>query len=190
MDADIFDALTRDLFSRRSLFAFLAAGAGSRFSPGPAEAKKKNKKKRCQRNGTCGPSNECREGTDCTTGECCCAENVFVRCPHGCNCTGNENFCCAGTEQVPASCPLGPSPAEAFCCPEASVCGDFCCDPNTERCLNGACSCRPENACGTHCCDPRYFTCNAAKGLCECILPDKLDCPAGSGGFSRIRRVP
>ncbi len=207
MDADKFDAVTRTLLGRRSALALLAGGASALLGLDlPAEAKRNNnkkkrkrKKKRCQKNGTCGPTDPCASGscgpadpcpngTDCTTGECCCAENVFVRCPDVCLCVGNENFCCAGEPELPPNCPTGPDVAEAFCCPEASICGDFCCDPGW-TCVNGTCQCKPENTCGTFCCDPTYFACDSGKGICACILPDPLDCPSGTGGFARVRRI-
>ena len=192
MDTNQFDALTRRAADRRSLLAGVLAGlasvSGVRSSQ--ASAKKGKGKKRCGRGGTgCSGKKRCCPGRECVAQSCCPAAQVFVECIDFCRCEGNLDFCCAEEPDPPQQCPTGPDLNAAFCCPADKVCGATCCDPFKEECAGDECQCRPENQCGTHCCDPRFFACNETSELCECILPNPLDCPAGSGGFARVRRL-
>jgi hypothetical protein len=123
-------------------------------------------------------------------GVCCPAAQIFVKCPDVCLCAANPDFCCATSSQRPAMCPTSADIAPALCCPLANVCGDVCCDPSKESCDAGQCQCQARNQCGPFCCDPRFFACNVAEQSCDCILPDPLDCPAGTGGFHQVRRLP
>lgn len=199
MDANVVDALARSLTDRRATLALLVGGVASALGLTHAvdtEGKQRNKKRKkhkkspCEEGEGCAPTSPppCAGGTDCSTGECCCAENVFVRCPEVCRCTGNEDFCCADTAQKPEQCPSGSDVAVAFCCAQSSVCGDYCCDPGA-TCVNGNCQCLPANTCGPFCCDPRFTRCDqdGASPRCACI--DPLNCPSGTGGFARVRRV-
>lgn len=160
-----------------------------------AEARSRKRKKpgKKKKRPTTGPPGPGGGGATCPAtqtidGVCCPPAQIFVKCPDVCLCEANQNFCCATSSQVPVNCPADPNIAPALCCPAADVCGDVCCDPWQEHCDAGECRCQPANQCGPHCCDPRFFSCNVAEQRCECILPDPLDCPSGTGGFVRVRR--
>jgi hypothetical protein len=158
-----------------------------------ADAKKRKrpgKKKKRQNKGQLPPPGPACPAVQFIDGVCCPTERIFVKCPDVCLCEADPDFCCATSGQLPPNCPTGADTAPALCCPGPNVCGDVCCDPWMESCAAGQCQCNPENQCGAHCCDPRFFACNTTTQVCDCILPNPLDCPSGSGGFLRVRRLP
>jgi hypothetical protein len=164
MDADVFDAWTHDLIgrrSRRAVVLLFASSAAALLGLNPARAG--HRKKRCQKPGIgCDASRRCCSGLACTAGTCCPAERSFVSCPAACLCPSDRSYCCAYEADRPAAC-AGPADAPEFCCPADFVCGDVCCNPDQDRCIDGE---------------------------CVCILANPLDCKSGGGGFSRVRRFP
>jgi hypothetical protein len=199
MDFARFDALTRQLSERRSLLGALggallgtsglplAALAGKRRNKGKGKGKGKAKKKGCRGAGRpCSAGGQCCGKNSCSEGRCCKPSRVFVRCPDQCLCGENLEFCCAGEPDPPDPICEDRDVAEEFCCRAADLCGDICCDPVLERCVGGVCVCRPENQCGAHCCDMTRCDCDISHEPAICT---GLDCPSGSGGFARVRRI-
>jgi hypothetical protein len=164
MSTDAFDTWTRELLGRRPALALLLGTAsGALGLPSASEAKKK-KRKRCRKaDVACAKDKQCCGKLACADGVCCPPARYFVKCPEVCLCPDDKDICCAYIPDPPTNC-HGPADAPKVCC-------------------------APENLCGEFCCNADAFACNQDTQKCECILPDPLDCPSGSGGFVRVRNV-
>jgi hypothetical protein len=143
--------------------------------------------------GTC-----CQSGLQPCNGTTCCPSNAPCR-DLGICCPTSQATC--STANGPACCSEGEDCIQNVgCCPAGDVCGNNCCNPFTQTCVNGTCSnCKAPGGilCGNQCCDADTQQCidnaccpmaQACGGTCcpdgticntsgQCVVPQS--CPPG-----------